>query len=72
MLHSSVWMRDGETAICPVHRVVFGFCAVAKVATVELLQTLAANTAAPFILCSRLASVPGPSFSSAWLSSNLA
>ncbi|CAK9090926.1 unnamed protein product [Durusdinium trenchii] len=33
---------------------------IEDVATVELLQTLAANTAAPFILCSRLASVIGP------------
>jgi len=33
---------------------------IEDVETVELLQTLAANTAAPFILCSRLAGVIGP------------
>lgn len=33
---------------------------IESVGTVELLQTLAANTAAPFILCSRLAGVIGP------------
>lgn len=32
--------------------------AITQVGTVELLQTLAANTAAPFILCSRLAGAP--------------
>ncbi|CAJ1375157.1 unnamed protein product [Effrenium voratum] len=31
-----------------------------EVSTVELLQTLAANTAAPFIMCSKLANVLGP------------
>eukprot|EP00933_Yihiella_yeosuensis_P041087 TRINITY_DN35529_c0_g1_i1.p1 TRINITY_DN35529_c0_g1~~TRINITY_DN35529_c0_g1_i1.p1 ORF type:complete len:564 (-),score=123.44 TRINITY_DN35529_c0_g1_i1:378-2069(-) len=31
-----------------------------EIPTLELLQTLAANTAAPFIMCSRLASILGP------------
>merc|ERR1712039_814401 len=32
-----------------------------EIPTLELLQTLAANTAAPFILCSRLAACLAPS-----------